>query len=225
MTCSNGGYFVSGLVELQPFATATRPDRAARSLGGDLKALMIDRVPLIWPSVYSGVCGGIGCPGCQCPRFGAVPRPLALVTKRSLPSATMPDGYQPTGILPVSLSLPPALETPAVAAERSNNPTALLSPSATNSRVPSGESASAFGVLPSPVAGPASSSVATICRLRVSTTTILSVLPDATKSRVPSPLSTNADGWRPTRIRVPSPSLPSVATGNADTVHPSHAET
>src|SRR2546423_6209561 len=163
MTCSNGGYLFPGLAEFQPLAAATRAERASRSADAGLIGLMIERVPLICPSVYSGVCGGIGCPGCQCPRFGAVPRPLALMTKRSLPSATIAAGYQPAGILPASLSLPPAVETPEVAADRSNKPTALLSPSATNNPLPSRESASAFGVLPSPLSGPASATVATIC--------------------------------------------------------------
>src|SRR5258706_1810703 len=104
----------------------------------------------------------MGWSGFHGPGFGAVPRPLPLRTIRSFPSAVIAEGYHPTGILPASTSLPAAPETPEIAAERLNTATALLSASATKSLVPSGESASALGVLPSPVAaGEASLSVAT----------------------------------------------------------------
>src|ERR1700680_1818891 len=166
------------------------------------------------------------CPGCQWPMWGAVPRPVPLTTMTSLPSAAIADGYQPTGILPASTSFPVAPETADVDAERSNTATALLSASATNSRVASGESASAFGVLPSPVAaGEASLSVVITRWLRVSMTFTLSVLPDATKSRAPSGLSSTADGCLATRILVPSPRVPFARGGRADTVHPFHADT
>ena len=82
----------------------------------------------------------------------------------SPPSARTADGYHPTGILPANASFPVAAETPDVDGERSKSATALLSASATNKRVPFAESASAFGVLPSPVAaGEGSLSVATTC--------------------------------------------------------------
>jgi len=48
---------------------------------------------------------------------------------------------------PASLSFPFAAFTPALLRESSKTATALLSASATNRRVPSGESASASGVL------------------------------------------------------------------------------
>ena len=124
-----------------------------------------------------------------------VPRPFPSTTSRSLPSAITADGYQPTGILPLRVLLPVAVWDFEVYGERSNTPTALLSASATKSRVPSAETASALGVLPSGVpAGEASSSVAITEWVIVSRTVILSVLPDATKSREPAALSASAEG-------------------------------
>ena len=76
-------------------------------------------------------------------------------------------------------------------------PMALLSASATKSRVPPAPSASALGVLPSrgPAGGASLSSATTRRRpARVSTTAIRSVLPDATKRRDPSADSASADG-------------------------------
>src|SRR4051812_26754600 len=145
---------------------------------------------------------------------------------RSLPSATSADGYQPTGILPTSASAPVTPDTPDVVAERSKTATALLSPSATNRRRPSGERESAFGVLPSPVAaGEGSARVVTASPGRVSMASIRSVLPDAPKRVEPSICDSNADGCRATLIRVPVPSIPLVVAGNAETVRPPHAET
>src|SRR5689334_11250531 len=165
-------------------------------------------------------------PGCQCFGFGAVPRPFAFATRMSLPSTTTPAGYQPTGILPISESAVGTVATPEVPADSVNTAMALLSASATNNLLPSGETASAFGVLPSFVAaGTGSLNVATTCSRRVSTTAILSVLPDATNSLLPSGLSVIAEGCRPTRIRVPPSSVPLLRGGNADTVHPFQAET
>jgi hypothetical protein len=119
-----------------------------------------------------------------------------------------------------------AVATPEIAGDNSKIATALLSPSATNNRRPSGERANAFGVLPSPVAaGDGSLSVPTTCLLRVSTTLIWSVLPDATKRREPSEVVRSADGCRPTLIRVPESSIPFAVAAKAETVHPPHAET
>jgi len=88
---------------------------------------------------------------------------------------------------------------PALSLESSNIATALLSASAIKSRRPSGESAKAFGVLPSPVPpGTVSNSWVITCALVRSTTATRSVLAEATKSRVPVELSRRDDGWRPT---------------------------
>src|SRR5690349_20238681 len=165
-------------------------------------------------------------PGCQCFGFGAVPRPLAFATRMSLPSTRTPAGYQPTGILPINESAVDTLATPDVPADSVNTAIALLSASATKSLLPSGETASALGVLPSlEVAETESVNVVTTCSRFVSTTAILSVLPDATNRRLPSGLRVIADGCRPTRIRVPPSSVPFARGGNADTVQPFHAET
>src|SRR2546423_4207884 len=148
------------------------------------------------------------------------------MTMRSAASATRADGYHPTGMRPTSASLPLAVATPDVAEERSNTATALLSASATNSRVPSGERASAFGVLPSPVpAGEGSLSVVRTCLLRVSTTLMRSVLPDTAKSLDPSPLRRSAEGCRATLIFVSAANVPPDESGKADTVIPFHADT
>ncbi len=79
--------------------------------------------------------------------------------------------------------------------ERSKTAMALASASARKRRVPSGESTSALGVVPS--AGPAGGGLrrrVTMRPERVSSTTALSVLALATKRRVPAALSTSADG-------------------------------
>jgi len=90
--------------------------------------------------------------------------------------------------------------------------------------VPSSESASAVGVLPSRLAGGASSSCAITRRARVSTTATRSVLPLAAKSRVPARFSSSVDGCRPTVIRPAAASRPARGT-NTDTVLPPHADT
>src|SRR6476646_10323871 len=165
-------------------------------------------------------------PGCQCFGCGAVPRPLAFATRMSLPSTRTPAGYQPTGILPINESAVDTLATPDVPADSVNTAIALLSASATKSLLPSGETASALGVLPSfDAAGTGSLSVVTTCSRRVSTTEILSVLPEATNNRAPSGLSVIAEGCRPTRMRVPFSNVPFARGGNADTVQPFHADT
>src|SRR5689334_8330204 len=136
------------------------------------------------------------------------------------------DGYQPAGIRPASLSVPVAVATPAVSADRSNTATAFASASAANRRVPSAESASAFGVAPSPGPdGGGSSNRATTFRDFVSTTATWSVLPDATNSRLPSRFNSSADGCRATGMRPESRSWPSGARVNAETVLPPHADT
>src|SRR5580658_3092448 len=96
--------------------------------------------------------------------FGAVPRPFPFTTiSESDPAASTADGYQPTGMRPTGWS-PFGDET---AASR-NTATALLSASATYSRLPSSESAIASGVLPSVVGEPGGSdSVDTTVAVRV----------------------------------------------------------
>src|SRR5258708_13778054 len=102
-------------------------------------------------------------------------------------------GYQPVGMRP---------RRRFVATE--NTATALLSPSATYSFEPSGDNASAFGVLPSEgPPGAASLSIATIFRRFVSTTAILSSPPIATYTPDPERLLSTAQGCLPTRIRPP----------------------
>ncbi len=125
----------------------------------------------------------------------------------------------------MSRSAPVAAFTPDVAADRSNTATALLSASATKSRVPLAESASAFGVLPSPgPAGAASCSSAIILRARVSTTATRSVVDDAIYNRVPSSLRSSADGWRPAGIGAAGASVPPDRAVNTATAWPSHAD-
>src|SRR5213594_4224548 len=106
--------------------------------------------------------------------FGDDPRPLPFTTKSVSPDATTPVGYQPTGMRPASRSLPFADAVFDVADVRSNTATAFAS--ATYRRVPSFESASAFGVLPSPgPSGGGSTNRATIARRLVSITCTRSV--------------------------------------------------
>ena len=120
---------------------------------------------------------------------------------------------------------------PEVAAERSNTATALLSASATKRRCPEGESASALGVLPSPVPpGTVSTSSVMTRAAFVSTTLTRSVLAEATKSREPSGLRSRAEGCRPTRMTGPvsSRELGLSIAGirlNTRTSNPPHAET
>src|SRR5262245_58575310 len=85
--------------------------------------------------------------------FAIEPLPFPHATTSWSPTTSNADGYQPAGMRPASLSLPAAVATPDVTAERSNTATAFASASATNRRVPSFESDKAFGVAPSP--GPA----------------------------------------------------------------------
>ena len=139
--------------------------------------------------------------------LGAVPRPLPFTTKSESAEAAIAVGYHAVGMRPASASVPMAVGTPLSLADRSKTATAFASLSATKSRVPPGESASADGVLPSPGpdGGGSRSSPSTV-RALVSTTVTRSVLAEATKSRDWSRLSSIADGWRPTVSRVPASS-------------------
>src|SRR6476659_3424794 len=95
-------------------------------------------------------------PGCGPRGFAIDVRPLPDSTRRRLPSGVKdtPVGYQPVGTKPAT-RLAPGRET-------STTATALLSAFATSSVFPSGESASAFGVLP---AGASGASATEICSL------------------------------------------------------------
>jgi len=106
------------------------------------------------------------------PVLGTVPYPpLPLTTSNSSPAMSTPHVYQPAGMRPLRASFLRAVGTPDVAAERSNTATAFASASATNKRVPSGDSARLFGVAPSDgPAGGGSSKRATTLRVLVSTT-------------------------------------------------------
>src|SRR5207245_11548668 len=115
-------------------------------------------------------------------------------------------GYQSVGTRPESAPL-----------ATSNTATELLSASATNSRLPSSERASAFGVLPS--RGPAGGA-SLIClislEVAVSITEIVSVRADVTQRRFC--LSSKAEGCRPALIGARLANIPFAATLNMSTV-------
>src|SRR4029079_923274 len=192
-TCSNGGYRCCRGLGFQALAAVTRALNLDSIFGVKSARRSRMKPPFSRFSVYFSLrpISGFGPPV-----LGIVPYPpLPLTTSNSSPATSTPHGYQPAGMRPLSESVPRALETPEVAAERSNTAAAFASASATNRRVPSGDSARAFGVAPSdgPVGG-GSRRRATPFRVLVSTTATWSVLPDATKSRVPSRLRIIADG-------------------------------
>ncbi len=136
----------------------------------------------------------MGTGGCGPWRFGPLPVPLPLTTHSESPCTSSAVGYHCVGIRPMR-------ESTCTSPDSWKTATAFASASATNSRVPSGDSARAFGVLPSRTPpGGGSSSQRITRRARVSTTATRSVLALAAKSRLPSALSASADGWRPTAI-------------------------
>src|SRR6185312_6442682 len=174
MTCVNGGYRPAPRAEAgwsQWLARATRAVYCASAAGEASGRTMVVSVPVNWPNVYDRGTRAAGLAGVGPPGLGAVPVPLPLATRIVSPAARMADGYQSTGMRP-SGAAPP---------ETSNTATALASASATNRRRPSGDSASALGVLPSarPAGGGSRSSPITARRL-VSTTLTRSVVADTT---------------------------------------------
>src|SRR5579872_2353724 len=160
---------------------------------------MADRVPASWPNVYSRGTRPLGTAGDGPRGLGAVPVPFPLATRMVSPAVRIADGYQPTGMRPSSEARPESAN--AESDDTSNTATAFASASAANKRRPSGDMASALGVLPSdgPEGGGSRSSPSTVPRL-VSTTLTRSVVADTTYRRVPSRLATMADGCRATRI-------------------------
>ena len=125
--------------------------------------------------------------------LGSDASPLPLSTRIRLPSGanSTPVGYQPVGMKP-STSLRPGVST-------STTATVLLSAFATSSVPPSGDSASAFGVLPTGAFG---YSATEICSFAVpdarSTTHTALVFAQATNSRLPSAERSIAFGCPPT---------------------------
>ena len=165
-----------------------------------MMAGIIISVPEVCPRVNARGLAELDLLGSGPRGFGPVHLPFALTTNNESAVASTADGYQPVGMRPTSRSVSVSdaplrgggCETTrgspdeAVPGDRSNTATALLSASATNRRSPSGESASAWGVLPScGPAGGGSSRVEMTRAARVSTTAIRSVLPDAMNSLLP----------------------------------------
>src|SRR5262245_7073373 len=91
---------------------------------------------MYWLGDDSGFFVGLGPCG-----FGPAPRPLPFATYSFVPEGlrAMPDGYQPVGISP---------STPSFALPTRTTATSLFPAFATYSLVPSSETASAFGFVP-----------------------------------------------------------------------------
>src|SRR6476659_7577830 len=128
------------------------------------------------------------------------PVPLALVIQRryffAVPVTASAEGYQPVGMY-IGW---PATRAPV---RPSRTSTALAPARATNSVLPSGDSASASGWAPTgaPSTGRTDSVATTRGVPRTSSTEMESSLVLATNNRVRAADSSTAEGWWPTRVK------------------------